>query len=153
MEQKPTVKHMTGDGHTTQESEALRLFDNGAEANAVNELSSQFLEPVPSTWWIRVLGMIFIGLGIVTLLVGIIVFLGGLSSLQQTSSINVLGQLSNTTNALGVLLGGVFMLYSLPMLAIGVILLLLADIRTEMAQSRKILAATLKTQLAIYEKS
>ena len=49
--------------------------------------------------------------------------------------------------------GIIAILYSLPLFVVGVVLLSLAEIQTELGQSRRILAAILETHLAMFEKS
>lgn len=154
MKQRPRVRRVVtqyADQGIAKEPEPTYLFDDEDEANEVAELSSQFLKPLPNTFWVRILGQIFIALGTITLLIGLFLSLNVGAALESLA--RTIGQPLGNINALGVLFGSIFILYSLPTFAVGAILLSLADLRTELAQSRKILAAMLETQLAIFEKS
>lgn len=113
-----------------------------SEEETIQQLAAELSKPLPSIAGPRMLAQIMIALGAIQVIVGGFMVWGGLAGLRNVDSIG-----TAASSTFGLYIGLALLEFGLPTLIIGTILMLLADMRLEAAQHRRMLAAILKTNL------
>ncbi len=113
----------------------------------LNELANEYARPPQVSAAPRVLGGVFVFLGVLLFTLGIFLICLGLVNRGPAAPDGFVQGISALGQAFSVYLGIVVILYSLLSMALGLILISHAEIRLGLAQNRQLLAAILEANL------